>query len=290
MWQEIFGTGLVESAGDFGVMGERPSNQKLLDWLAVEFRESGWDVKRMYRSLVLSATYRQSAQVTPELLRIDPGNRLLARGPRFRMDAEEVRDSVLAVSGLLVEKIGGPPVKPYQPPGLWQEVAMPESNTKEYVADHGENLYRRSVYTFLKRASPPPSLETFDATTRETACPRRARGDTPLQALVTLNDPQYVEAARVLAQKALRSSADAGGRMETMARTVLGRSLDPEERVILERSRQMFVERFAAQPQRAKELLAVGEAPVDRALNPSELAAWTMVASQFLNLDEFLTK
>jgi len=290
MWQEVFGTGIVESAGDFGVMGERPSNQKLLDWLAVEFRESGWDVKRMYRLMLLSATYRQSAQVTPERLRADPANRLLARGPRFRMDAEEVRDSALAVSGLLVEKIGGPPVKPYAPPGLWQEVAMPESNTKEYVADTGEGLYRRSVYSFTKRASPQPSMETFDATSRETACPRRARADTPLQALVTLNDPEFIEAARVLAQNALRTRADAAATLDDLSRATLGRPLDPEEQAILEQSRQAFAHQFKAQPASAKLLLAVGATPVNSSLNPSELAAWTMVASQLLNLDEFLSK
>jgi hypothetical protein len=290
MWQEVFGTGIVETAGDFGVMGERPSNQKLLDWLAVEFRESGWDVKRMYRLMLLSATYRQSAGVTPELLRADPANRLLARGPRFRMDAEEVRDSALAVSGLLVEKIGGPPVKPYAPPGLWQEVAMPESNTKEYVADTGEGLYRRSVYSFTKRASPQPSMETFDATSRETVCPRRARADTPLQALVTLNDPEFIEAARVLAQNALRARPDAAATMDTLSRATLGRPLDPEEQAILEQSRQAFVQRFEAQPANAKLLLAVGAAPMKPSLNPRELATWTMVASELLNLDEFLTK
>jgi hypothetical protein len=290
MWQEVFGTGIVETAGDFGVMGERPSNQKLLDWLAVEFRESGWDVKRMYRLMLLSATYRQSAEVTPELLRADPANRLLARGPRFRMDAEEVRDSALAVSGLLVEKIGGPPVKPYAPPGLWQEVAMPESNTKEYVADTGEGLYRRSVYSFTKRASPQPSMETFDATSRETVCPRRARADTPLQALVTLNDPEFIQAARVLAQNALRARPDATATMDTLSRATLGRPLDPEEQAILEQSRQAFVQRFEAQPANAKLLLTVGAAPMKPSLNPRELAAWTMVASELLNLDEFLTK
>jgi hypothetical protein len=290
MWQEIFGIGLVESAGDFGVMGDRPSNQKLLDWLAVEFRESGWDVKRMYRTLVLSATYRQSAHVTPELLHVDPANRLLARGPRFRLDAEQVRDSALAVSGLLVEKIGGPPVKPYQPPGLWQEVAMPESNTKEYVADRGEALYRRSVYIFFKRASPPPSMETFDATARETACLRRARANTPLQALVTLNDPLFIEAARTLAQKVIQADSTVNGRLDALARITLSRPLDQEEKAILNSSQQAFTQRFTAQPREAEELLMVGEKGVDRAVNAPEIAAWTMVAMQFLNLDEFLTK
>lgn len=290
MWQEVFGTGLVETSGDFGLTGTRPSHPQLLDWLAVEFRETGWDVKRLYKKLVLSATYRQAATVRPELLQADAANRLLARGPRFRMDAEGVRDSALAVSGLLVGKMGGPPVKPYQPPGLWREVAMPESNTKDYSPDSGENLYRRSLYTFWKRSSPPPSLETFDAPTRETACTRRARANTPLQALVTLNDPQFVEAARVLARRVLRSAPDSDDRIEQLAEITLSRPLDNKERSIVEQSRKMFEKRFRESPQDATELLSVGEAPADAELDPSELATWTMVASQFLNLDEFLTK
>jgi hypothetical protein len=240
--------------------------------------------------LVLSATYRQSSRVTPELLRIDPANRLLARGPRFRMDAEGIRDSALAASGLLAEKIGGPPVKPYQPPGLWQEVAMPDSNTKEYAQDNGQSLYRRSIYTFLKRSSPPPNMETFDATSRETACLRRARTNTPLQTLVTWNDPQFVEAARVLGQRTMRASPDHDSRMKTLARLTLSRSLEQDEKAIVDSSWQAFKKRFDEQPERAKQLLLVGETQPDASLNASELAAWTMVASQFLNLDEFLTK
>lgn len=290
MWQEVFGTGLVESAGDFGLMGERPSHPQLLDWLAVEFRESGWDVKRMYRTLVLSATYRQSARVMPELLQIDPANRLLAHGPRFRMDAEVIRDSVLAVSGLLVEKIGGPPVFPYQLPGLWREVAYPGSNTGDYPVSRGEDLYRRSIYTFWKRTAPPPSLETFDATTRETACPRRAQSNTPLQALVTLNDPQFVEAARLLAQRVLRVAPDTRGRLDALAQITLSRRLSEKERSILDRSRETFARHFESEPQAVRALLAAGETRSDPALNAQELAIWTLVVNVFLNLDEFLVK
>jgi len=290
MWQEIFGAGLVESSGDFGVMGDRPSHPKLLDWLAVEFRESGWDVKHMYKRMVMSATYRQSARVTPELLAKDPANRLLARGPRFRMDAEMLRDSALAVSGLLVDKIGGPPVKPYQPGGLWQEVAMVASNTRDYAPDHGEDLYRRSVYSFWKRTSPPPAMETFDATTRETACPRRARGDTPLQALVTLNDTQFIEAARMLAQRAMLAVSDAKGRIDELASLTLNRALTEQERAILDRSYQSFAQRFRTQPAAARALIAEGETRSNPKLDAGELAAWTMIASQFMNLDEFLTE
>ena len=200
-WQEVFGTGIVRTTGDFGVAGELPSHQELLDWLAVEFRESGWDVKKLFKLMVTSATYRQSAAATPEKVEKDPQNRLLCRGPRFRMDAEVVRDYALAASGLLVEKLGGPSVKPYQPPGVWEAIAMDVSNTRSYVRDTGENLYRRSLYTFWKRQAPPASMELFNAPNREACVVRRERTDTPLQALVTLNDEQFVEAARHLAQR-----------------------------------------------------------------------------------------
>ncbi len=290
MWLEIFGTGIVESAGDFGVMGTKPSHPELLDWLAVRFRESGWDVKQFYRLLVTSATYRQSSAVTPDRLAKDPNNRLLSRGPRFRMDAEMLRDSALAVSGLLVEKIGGPSVKPYQPADLWEEVAMPESNTRKYVADHGEGLYRRSVYTFWKRGSMPPSMEAFDAVSRENVCPRRVRTDTPLQAFVTMNDPQWFEAARQLAQHALRAEAGTEGRLNLMARIALGRPLAPREGAVFRKSLDDFSAYFGPNPEAARKVLAVGESPLDETLPPGELAEWTMVASQFLNLDEFLTK
>jgi len=290
MWQEVFGRGLVETAGDFGVMGAKPSHPELLDWLAVNFRTSGWDVKKFYRLLVTSATYRQSSAVTPDQLAKDATNRLLARGPRFRMDGEMLRDSALATSGLLVEKIGGPPVKPYQPPGLWEEVAMPESNTKTYVPDKGEGLYRRSVYTFWKRGSMPPGMETFDATSREVVCTRRARTNTPLQAFVTMNDPQWVEAARKLAERALRAEPTASARLDFFARTTLSRPLEPRETAVLRKAVEKFHAHFAADPEAVMEVLTVGDSRADPTFSPTELAEWTMVASQFLNLDEFFTK
>ena len=197
LWQEIFGTGLVKTAEDFGVMGEPPVNQPLLDWLAVEFRESGWDVKHMVTLIVSSSAYRQEVAVTPEKLEKDRDNRLLSRGPRFRMDAEMLRDSTLAASGLLSPKMGGPGTRPYQPDGVWDKVGMVEGDTRIYKQDSGENLYRRSLYNFWKRMAPPASLEIFNAPAREASCLRRERTNTPLQALVTLNDTQYVEAARV---------------------------------------------------------------------------------------------
>ena len=204
-WQEFFGAGIVESADDFGVQARTPSHPELLDWLAVEFRESGWDVKKLITLIVTSAAYRQSAAMSPEKLRKDPANRLLARGPRFRLDGEVVRDSALAASGLLVAKLGGPPVKPYQPAGVWEGTSMVASNTRNYKQDTGESLYRRSLYTLWKRQAPPASMDIFDGPTREVCVVRRERTNTPMQALVTMNDPQFVEAARALAERAMRA-------------------------------------------------------------------------------------
>jgi len=292
MWQEVFGQGLVESSGDLGVMGDRPSNPALLDWLAIQFRESGWDVKRLYKLMVMSAVYRQSSRVTPALLEKDPSDRLQARGPRFRMDAEAVRDSVLAVSGLLVEKLGGPPVKSYQPSGVWQEFAIDTSNTSLYPQDHGPNLYRRSLYTFWKRTAPPSNLEVFDAPSRETGCTRRARADTPLQALVTMNDPQFLEAARKLAERVLHGVhvQDIHTQLDFVAELTLSRPLDAAERDIIETDLASYTREFRARPKAARDLLTVGESYLDSALDPVELARWTLVSSEFLNLDEFLNQ
>jgi len=281
----------VESSGEFGVMGDRPTHPELLDWLAVEFRESGWDVKRLYRLLLTSATYRQTVAAPAPVLARDPGNKWLGRGARFRMDGEMLRDSALFSAGLLVERPGGPPVKPYQPPGIWEEVAMPESNTRAYVPSEGEGLYRRSLYTFWKRASPPASLETFDATSREVVCSRRARTNTPLQAFVTLNDPQWVEAARKLGERALAAAPGGGDRLRFLALATLARPLVPAEEKALGDTLARLQALFAAQPEQAAALLKVGASPVGPGeWPPLERAVWTMVASQFLNLDEFLNK
>ena len=290
MWQEVFGTGIVETADDFGIMGTRPSHGALLDWLTVDFRESGWDMRRLYKMMLTSAAYRQSTATTPDKLAKDDKNRLLSHGPRFRMDAEVLRDTALQASGLLVEKTGGPPVKPYQPPGVWEAVSMPESNTKQYQADKGENLYRRSMYAFWKRFAPPPSLETFDAQAREVVCTRRARTNTPLQALVTMNDPQFVEAARKLAERAIRSGGHDTSRIDFMARTTLSRNLSTPEMEALSRSVERFRKHFTDHPDDATGLLATGESPADTTISPSEIATWAMVANQFLNLDEYVTK
>ncbi len=290
-WGQVFGTGIVRTAQEFGTTGERPVNPPLLDWLAVEFRESGWDMKRFFRLMVTSAAYRQSAVVTPEKREKDPENRLLSRGPRFRMDGEMIRDLALAASGLLVDRIGGPSVKVYQPPGLWEAVAMEESNTRAYTQDMGDALHRRSLYTFWKRAAPHPAMETFNAPTREECCVNRERTNTPLQALVAMNDPQFVEAARHLAARAVREGgADAGRRLDAMAMRVLSRPLGPREREAMERGARELMRRYEADPKAAEALLRVGERPADASATPAELAAWTLVASQFFNLDEALNK
>jgi len=290
-WLEVFGQGLVRTAGDFGVSGEIPSHPELLDWLAVEFRESGWDVKQFFKLLVTSAVYRQSAATTPEKLELDLDNRLVSRGPRFRMDAEMVRDYALAASGLLSPKIGGPSVKPYQPPGVWEAVAMTVSNTKEYQPDAGEALYRRSMYTFWKRSAPPASLDIFNAPNREGCTVVRERTNTPLQALVTLNDPQYVEAARQLAQRALLESAPSfRHRLSFVAGRLLARDFTPAEQAVIEQSLDQLAEFYAAHADETEKLLTVGESKADPTVPRAELAAWTMVVNQLMNLDETLNK
>ena len=290
-WQELFGTGIVKTAGDFGLAGEMPSHPELLDWLAVEFRESGWDMKKFFKLVVTSATYRQAATTMPEKLAKDPQNRLLAHGPRFRMDAEMIRDYALASSGLLVDKLGGPSVKPYQPDGVWEAVAMPNSDTSKYQRDPGENLYRRSLYTFWKRSAPPAQMEIFNAPSRETCVVRRERTDTPLQALATLNDEQFVESARNLAQLALTAGgATDGGRLDFMARRLLARALRPAERRIVEGTLKDLLAHYQAVPAEAGKLLAVGESKPEAALDLLTLAAYTMVANELMNLDEVLNK
>lgn len=289
-WQELYGTGIVRTSGDFGVTGELPSHPELLDWLAVEFRESGWDVKKFFKLLVTSNTYKQTAVVTPEKKLKDADNRLLSRGARFRMDAEMVRDYALAASGLLVRKLGGPSVRPYQPEGVWEAVAMIGSNTRDYKPDSGESLYRRSMYTFWKRAAPPASMEILNAPNRETTCVRRERTDTPLQALVTLNDVQFVEAARRLAATVIKSGDNDEKRLNALAKRVLARPFRTEELPIVKGSLADLVTHYQAHGDDAKQLIAVGESQADASLEPALLAAWTMLANEVLNLDEALNK
>jgi hypothetical protein len=285
-WQTYFGTGLVKTAEDFGAQGEWPSHPGLLDWLATEFLRTGWDVKALQKTIVLSATYRQSSRVTPALLRRDPENRLLARGPRFRLSAEMIRDQALAVSGLLVEKLGGPSVKPYQPRGLWRELTE-----ATYVQDHGTKLYRRSLYTFWKRTVAPPSMVTFDAAAREACTVRKARTNTPLQALTLMNEVAFVEAARVLAQRLLTEGGKTAESRLTLAfRLVTARRPRPAELAILRAGLDRHLAHYRKDPKPALKLVSAGEYPRHAKLDVSELAAYTAVASVILNLDETIVK
>ncbi len=290
-WQEVFGVGLVKTAEDFGVMGEPPVNPELLDWLAVEFTASGWDVKRLFEMFVLSSTYRQSEVITPEKAEKDPENRLLSRGPRFRMDAEMLRDYALQASGLLGDRIGGPSVKPYQPDGVWEAVAMRESNTRDYKRDSGPDLYRRSLYTFWKRSAPPAFLDLFNAPSRESCTVRRERTNTPLQALATLNDPQFIEAARVLAEHAYTgANGRLAGALDALADRILVRPLQPGELAEVASMLDAAQTFYAEHPDEAAQFLHVGESAPDPSVPPAQLAALTLVANQLFNLDEALTK
>jgi hypothetical protein len=290
-WQQFFGTGLVKTSEDFGIQGEQPSNPELLDWLAVDFIESGWDVKRFLKMIIMSSTYQQESRVTPEKLAVDPSNRLLARGPRFRLDAEVIRDQALAISGLLVPTIGGPSVKPYQPEGLWKPVGFGGSNTREFKQDSGPKLYRRSMYTFWKRTSPPPSMSTFDAPDRETCQVRRARTNTPLQALVLMNDVQFFEAARKFAEHVIHDGGSTSDeRMEFAFRTVTARRPSANEMTSLKRLLDETIQEFKDDPEAARKLLAAGESPGNETLDANELGAWTMITHLLLNLSEAVTK
>ncbi|HEV2382363.1 MAG TPA: DUF1553 domain-containing protein [Terriglobia bacterium] len=291
-WQEYFGIGLVKTSEDFGSQGEPPSNPELLDWLATEFVRSGWDVKAMQRLIVTSATYRQSSKAPRELVESDPENRLLARGPRFRLAAEEIRDNALAVSGLLNDKIGGPSVYPYQPKGIWEEMAFGQGFTAQsYVESTGADLYRRSMYTVWKRTVPPPALTTFDAPDREKCTARRTPTNTPLQALALLNDPTYVEAARVLAERMMKQGGRTpAARVDYAFRLATARPPSSAEREILVGSFNDQLRDFRTHRDDAAKLLAVGASKYDSHLDTSELAAWTTVASMILNLDETITK
>jgi hypothetical protein len=286
LWQMIFGTGLIKTAEDFGSQGEWPSHPELLDWLATEFVHTGWDVKKMLRLIVTSATYRQSSRVTPDLIKRDPDNRLLARGPRLRLSAHAIRDQALFISGLVVPKIGGPSVKIYQPPGLWKELA-----DVPYVRDKGEKLYRRSLYVFWKRTVAPPALATFDAAGRESCVVRTGATNTPLQALNLLNDITHVEAARLLAERMLKQGGtDAAQRLAFAFRLATARPPSAFELKILVNGLAKHRQHYAANKQAALKLVSVGDWPRDPALEVGELAAYTAVAGVILNLDETITK
>lgn len=288
-WQQAFGVGLVKTTEDFGAQGEPPFHPELLDWLATEFVRTGWDIKRLERLMLTSATYRQQARVPAALRERDPENRLLARGPRFRLDGEAIRDTALAVSGLLVEQIGGRSVKPYEPPGLWEAVSF--NNSQKYVPEPGEAQYRRSLYTYWKRQSPPPNMLLFDAPTREYCVVRRPRTNTPLQALVLLNDPQFVEAARAFAQRMLLEGGDSvESRLRFGFRLVTGRTPRTAELRVLADALREHRRGYTQSPESAEQLLKVGSFQPKAGVDRGELAAWTTIASMLLNLDETVTK
>jgi hypothetical protein len=284
-WQQLFGVGLVKTPEDFGVQGERPVHPELLDWLAVEFVESGWDLKHLLKLLVTSAAYRQSSAVTRALAERDPDNRLLARGPRHRLPSWVLRDQALAASGLLVGTVGGPSVRPYQPPGIWEEITF---GNKRYVQDKGDALYRRSAYTFWRRIVGPTAF--FDVAARQTCTVKQGRTNTPLHALVTLNDTTYVEAARVLAERVLTGPDTDEGRIEKAFRFVVARKPSAEERPILLAALKRLRAQYTVNPAAARKLLAVGERKRNEALSVTEHAAFANLCQLILNLDEALTK
>ncbi len=291
-WEQLFGVGIVRTSEDFGSQGEWPSNPQLLDYLATEFVAQKWDVKRFMKMLVTSATYRQSSRVTPELEQKDPENRLLARGPRFRLPAEMIRDNALAVSGLINRQLGGPSVRPYQPPGLWEQIAFGgDFSAQTYVQSHGPDLYRRSLYTFAKRSLPHPSLITFDAPNREVCTDRRPRKITHLQSLDFLNDPIYVECARVLGQRVLKEGgSDLESRLKYAFKIAAARLPTGPELTVLRRIYQKQLAKYQNNKEAALKLLSVGESKRPAELDVSELAAWTAVGNVLLNLDEVITK
>jgi hypothetical protein len=285
-WQTFFGAGLVKTIEDFGAQGEPPTHPELLDWLATEFIRTGWNVKAMHKLIVMSATYRRSSNAPPELLERDPDNRLLGRAPRMRLSAEMVRDQALFISGLLVEKIGGRSVKPYQPANLWKELSG-----AEYVQDHGEKLWRRSLYTFWKRTSPPPTMMIFDAAGREACTVKTSRTNTPLQALALMNEVTFVEAARKLAERMLTSGGKTPEELVTFAfQVAASRAPASPELELLVGYLQDFRSRFETDAKAALALVSTGEAPRDETLPVGELAACTAVANLILNLDEVITR
>jgi hypothetical protein len=290
IWQQHFGTGIVKTAEDFGNQGDWPSNPELLDYLAIKFRKDGFSLKKLHKLLLTSASFRQSSQVSPEKLQKDPENRLVSRGPRFRLDAEVLRDQVLQASGLLVQRQGGHGFKPYQPAGLWEDVAFPGSNTARYTQDTDAGIYRRTLYLFWKRTSPHPVMSTFDAPTREACVVRRSITNTPLQALTTMNEPAFFEAARKFGERIVATKASDESRLDFAFRTALSRKPTDKERTILMGSLKRYQKMFSDRPQDAAGVIQIGLAPVDRRQDFVDQAAWSLIASTLFNLDEFLSQ
>lgn len=289
-WYYLFGKGIVETNKDFGVMGARPTHPKLLDYLAADFMENDWDLHHLLRQIVTSSTYRQSAVISEEKKQADPLNKLLSRGPRYRLDAEQIRDLALKSSNLLHEEIGGPSVKPYQPINIWESVAMAGSNTRFYKQDSGNKLYRRSMYTFVKRTAHHPTMEILNAPNREEACVQRDITNTPLQAFVIMNDPQFVEASRQLAASAIQYGSETEERINYISLNLLSREMDAEEIEIVNTTLSSVMEKFKTKPEEAIKLISVGASKAPAEIDPAELASWTIIANQVLNMDETLNK
>jgi hypothetical protein len=280
MWQRVYGYGLVRTPEDFGLQGEQPTHPELLDWLAVEFQEEGWDLKKMLRRMVTSQAFQQSSRRRSAV--DDPENRLYSRGPSFRLDAEVIRDIGLWSSGLLDRTMGGEGVKPYQPPGLWKALMHPASNTKNYVPDKGERLYRRSLYVYWKRTSPHPMMTLFDAPNRESSCVRRSRTSTALQSLALLNETQRIEISRKLAERLMASAPGKEARLDTLYRFLACRPAREAERKACLQLLDSMTTRYTKAPEDARALLSTGEASIDPALDPADLAAWTQVVTTVL--------
>ena len=287
----VYGVGIVKTSYDFGTRGDTPTHPELLDYLASEFMASSWNVKQFVKSLLMTDAFRRQAFAAPEVLEKDPGNRLYARGPRFRLDAEQVRDNALFVSGLLNSEMGGPGVRPYQPPNIWEPVGYSDSNSRFYLQDHGPSLYRRSLYVYLKRTAPPPFMSNFDGPNREQVCTMRERSNTPLQALQTMNDVQHVEAARALAERTLCEGGSTSAERATyLYRVVLARRpTDEELRIVLACLDQQLA-LYQTAPEEAQKLVETGESTPRAIAPPAETAAWTMVANLLLNTDETLNR
>lgn len=290
MWQELFGRGLVKSSGDFGMQGDLPSHPELLDWLAVDFLNNGWDIKRLMKQMVMSATYQQSSTIAPEKLAKDPENILLSRSPRMRMSAESVRDLALSSSGLLVKEIGGPSVKVYQPKGIWEASTSGRGILAHYVQDHGDKLYRRGLYSFIKRTSPPPGVLVFDGSARDQCEVKRLRTNTPLQALILLNDPTILESSRVFAERLMMESSSSTEKIEKAFQTVLCRKPKPAELQILKGYFDDEKRRFDASKENAKKLIASGEYPHSEIKDVASLAAMMQVVQTLYNMEESITK